>query len=262
MYSSGLSSRSRTAPGSTSETATAKLPPRVIQVRDFPASTTCGAILANSALEAGRGRTSGMGKLLGCAGRAARRLCRHDRRVAPRAPRYRGRVSASETGRGGRPGPAGATVLGCIERAGQRPPQEGPPHERSRTPGPATRHRGAGRIDAQAERPGTLPDQLAPRADRPRPSLLSAGRVGVPRARRAARGQQAADRLGDGIYEETGFPKSTIVRMLETLCAEGYVARDNMCGGYRVTSPRAASSTPATRASRGRSRWRGRSRST
>jgi IclR family mhp operon transcriptional activator len=38
------------------------------------------------------------------------------------------------------------------------------------------------------------------------------------------------------IYEETGFPKPTIVRMLETLMAEGYVARDNMCGGYRVTS--------------------------
>jgi IclR family mhp operon transcriptional activator len=39
----------------------------------------------------------------------------------------------------------------------------------------------------------------------------------------------------NGIYEETGMPKSTIVRMLETLMAEGYVARDNMCGGYRVT---------------------------
>ncbi len=38
------------------------------------------------------------------------------------------------------------------------------------------------------------------------------------------------------IHEETGFPKSTIVRMLETLRSEGYVARDNMCGGYRVTS--------------------------
>jgi IclR family mhp operon transcriptional activator len=38
------------------------------------------------------------------------------------------------------------------------------------------------------------------------------------------------------IHEETGFPKPTIVRMLETLRAEGYVARDNLCGGYRVTS--------------------------
>jgi IclR family mhp operon transcriptional activator len=38
------------------------------------------------------------------------------------------------------------------------------------------------------------------------------------------------------IHEETGFPKPTIVRMLETLLAEGYVARDNMCGGYWVTS--------------------------
>ena len=39
----------------------------------------------------------------------------------------------------------------------------------------------------------------------------------------------------NGIYAETGMPKPTIVRMLETLMAEGYVARDNMCGGYRVT---------------------------
>lgn len=38
------------------------------------------------------------------------------------------------------------------------------------------------------------------------------------------------------IHEETGFPKPSIVRMLETLRAEGYVARDNLCGGYRVTS--------------------------
>lgn len=39
----------------------------------------------------------------------------------------------------------------------------------------------------------------------------------------------------NGIHELTGIPKSTIVRMLETLMAQGYVARDNMCGGYRVT---------------------------
>lgn len=37
------------------------------------------------------------------------------------------------------------------------------------------------------------------------------------------------------IHEATGFPKPTIVRMLETLLGEGYVARDNMCGGYSVT---------------------------
>jgi IclR family transcriptional regulator, mhp operon transcriptional activator len=40
----------------------------------------------------------------------------------------------------------------------------------------------------------------------------------------------------NSIYEELKLPKSTIVRMLETLMSEGYVARDNMCGGYRVTS--------------------------
>lgn len=38
------------------------------------------------------------------------------------------------------------------------------------------------------------------------------------------------------VFAETAIPKSTIVRMLETLMAEGYVVRDNMCGGYRVTS--------------------------
>ncbi|WP_174804314.1 IclR family transcriptional regulator domain-containing protein [Martelella limonii] len=39
----------------------------------------------------------------------------------------------------------------------------------------------------------------------------------------------------NGIHEMSGIPKSTVVRMLETLMAQGYVARDNMCGGYRVT---------------------------
>ena len=51
---------------------------------------------------------------------------------------------------------------------------------------------------------------------------------------------RAVNRLGiasvHAVYEETGFPKSTIVRMLETLSSEGYIARDNMCGGYWVTS--------------------------
>lgn len=38
------------------------------------------------------------------------------------------------------------------------------------------------------------------------------------------------------IHAATGIPNPTIVRMLETLIAEGYVVRDNMCGGYRVTA--------------------------
>jgi IclR family transcriptional regulator, mhp operon transcriptional activator len=37
------------------------------------------------------------------------------------------------------------------------------------------------------------------------------------------------------IYLVTHLPKPTIVRMLETLIADGYIERDNMFGGYRVT---------------------------
>lgn len=39
----------------------------------------------------------------------------------------------------------------------------------------------------------------------------------------------------NAIHAETGIPRPTVVRMLETLMHEGYVVRDNMCGGYRVT---------------------------
>jgi IclR family mhp operon transcriptional activator len=39
----------------------------------------------------------------------------------------------------------------------------------------------------------------------------------------------------NSIYTETKIPRPTIVRILETLMHEGYVVRDNMCGGYRVT---------------------------
>lgn len=39
----------------------------------------------------------------------------------------------------------------------------------------------------------------------------------------------------NSIFAETAIPRPTIVRMLETLMHEGYIVRDNMCGGYRVT---------------------------
>lgn len=56
---------------------------------------------------------------------------------------------------------------------------------------------------------------------------------------RAFKVLRAVNKLGvasiNQIFEETHVPKSTIVRMLETLLHEGYVARDNMCGGYHVT---------------------------
>src|SRR5690606_24469019 len=38
------------------------------------------------------------------------------------------------------------------------------------------------------------------------------------------------------LFKDTGIPKPTIVRMLETLIIEGYVVRDNRCGGYLVTN--------------------------
>lgn len=40
--------------------------------------------------------------------------------------------------------------------------------------------------------------------------------------------------VGD-LHAATGLPKPSIVRLLETLMYDGYVARDNMCNGYRVT---------------------------
>jgi len=40
--------------------------------------------------------------------------------------------------------------------------------------------------------------------------------------------------IGD-LHAATKLPKPTIVRMLDTLIADGYVMRDNMCGGYRIT---------------------------
>ena len=39
----------------------------------------------------------------------------------------------------------------------------------------------------------------------------------------------------NSIHAATKIPRPTIVRILETLMHEGYVVRDNMCGGYRVT---------------------------
>lgn len=45
------------------------------------------------------------------------------------------------------------------------------------------------------------------------------------------------------LHQRTGLPKPTIVRLLETLIAEGFVASDTRLGGYQVTSRVAALSS-------------------
>lgn len=40
----------------------------------------------------------------------------------------------------------------------------------------------------------------------------------------------------DHLHRVTGLPKATIVRLLQTLCAAGYVSNDRRQGGYQVTS--------------------------
>jgi IclR family transcriptional regulator, mhp operon transcriptional activator len=42
------------------------------------------------------------------------------------------------------------------------------------------------------------------------------------------------------LHRRTGLPKPTIVRLLETLIAEGFAASDSRLGGYQVTSKVAA----------------------
>ncbi|HTN63489.1 MAG TPA: IclR family transcriptional regulator C-terminal domain-containing protein [Devosia sp.] len=84
-------------------------------------------------------------------------------------------------------------------------------------------HQGAGRANS---RRGTT--------DSNRPSYPP-----VESVRRAFDVLRTLNRLRIGtvsrLHFETGLPKPTVVRMLDTLIADGYVVRDNMCGGYRVT---------------------------
>ena len=40
----------------------------------------------------------------------------------------------------------------------------------------------------------------------------------------------------DSLYKATGLPKSTIVRLMKSLCAMGYAANDRRQGGYTVAS--------------------------
>lgn len=47
--------------------------------------------------------------------------------------------------------------------------------------------------------------------------------------------RRSASSVGQ-LHQETGLPKPTIVRMLKTMAAEGYVASDPRQSGYRVTA--------------------------
>jgi IclR family mhp operon transcriptional activator len=42
--------------------------------------------------------------------------------------------------------------------------------------------------------------------------------------------------VGDRLHEATGLPKSTVVRLMKSLCAMGYAANDRRQGGYAVAS--------------------------
>jgi IclR family mhp operon transcriptional activator len=61
----------------------------------------------------------------------------------------------------------------------------------------------------------------------------------VKAARRVLDVLRAMNTLGTAsisdLHAATGLPKPSIVRLLETLMFDGYVARDKMCNGYRVT---------------------------
>lgn len=88
----------------------------------------------------------------------------------------------------------------------------------------------------------TIDDNQDSRRTNSRRGQVDPGRRSYPPVEavcRAFRVLRAVNKLGiatiNEIYGETQIPKPTIVRMLETLMAEGYIARDNMCAGYRIT---------------------------
>ncbi len=103
---------------------------------------------------------------------------------------------------------------------------------------------------AKDDRPAPTPGEAAPKSrpiDRSRRANARHGATDetqtsyppVESARRVLEVLRVMNKLriasvGD-IFRATGLPKPTIVRLLETLMHDGYVARDNMCGGYYVT---------------------------
>lgn len=95
--------------------------------------------------------------------------------------------------------------------------------------------------DNAASERGTRRDQVVCRTNSRR-GLIDPARRSYPPVEAVCRALsilRALNRLRiatiNSIHAETRLPRPTIVRMLETLMGEGYVARDNMCGGYRVT---------------------------
>jgi IclR family mhp operon transcriptional activator len=91
-----------------------------------------------------------------------------------------------------------------------------------------------GKVRMRSQVPHCRANSRRGMTDTPRPSYPP-----VESVRRALEVLRIVNRLrictvGD-IHTATALPKPTIVRMLDTLIADGYVVRDNMCGGYRVT---------------------------
>jgi IclR family mhp operon transcriptional activator len=105
-------------------------------------------------------------------------------------------------------------------------PQRIGPKSSPRSPKMPAKELGAARCRSNSKRGDALPGRCSYRP------VESAKRVlQVLRALNSLQSASVAE-----LHAATELSKPTIVRMLETLIAEGYVVRDNFLGGYRVTS--------------------------
>jgi IclR family mhp operon transcriptional activator len=104
-------------------------------------------------------------------------------------------------------------------------------------PEPDVRRKGRPERAARATKRTTKPQRANSRRGLTDPARMSY--QPVESVRRALEILRSLNHLKIGsvsdLHRVTGFPKPTIIRMLETLIVDDYVARDNLCGGYRVT---------------------------